>query len=49
MLCSWPSTEPEAQRKLQLYWSFRDDIAVTDGIAITGRRIVIPDSLQDKQ
>ena len=28
VLCCWPSTKAEVQKDLQLYWSFRHDIAI---------------------
>ena len=42
ILCVWPST------KLQPYWSIRDEIAIIDGIAMKGRRIIIHAVLQDR-
>ena len=33
---------------MQSYWSFRDEIAVIDGIAIKEKGIIIPTLLQDK-
>ena len=48
VLHSWPSTEAEVQKDLQPYWSFRDKIAIIDGIAVKGRRIIIPAAPQYK-
>ena len=48
ILHHWPSTKPEVQEDLQPYWSFRAKIAITDGIAMKSRRIIIPAALQDK-
>ena len=31
---------------LRPYWSYRDDLAVTDGVVMKGRQIVIPTSLK---
>ena len=39
---SWPSTKAEVQKHLQPCWSFRGDIAIIDGIAMTG--IIINDN-----
>ena len=36
----------EVIKEVQLYWSFRDEIVVTDGIAVKGRRIIMLVSLQ---
>ena len=38
----------EIQKELQPYWSFRDEIAIIDRIAIKGRTKMIPALLQDK-
>ena len=43
-----PSSKFEVQEELQPYWSFRDEIVVIDGIAIKGKRITVPASIQDK-
>ena len=44
----WPSFQDEVQKDLQPYWTFRDEIAIIDSIAVKGRRIIIPVVLQDK-
>ena len=33
---------------MQSYWSFREKITILDGIALKGRKIIIPKGLQDK-
>ena len=38
----------EVQKEPQPYWSHRNEIAIVDGTAITGRRIIISASMQDK-
>ena len=43
---SWPLTKAKVQKDLQPYWSFRDEIAPIDRIAIKSRRIMIPAVLQ---
>ena len=35
ILCGCPLTKAETQKELQLYWSFRDEIAIIDDIAIS--------------
>ena len=42
IICIWPSTKTEGLKELQPYWSSLDEIAVIDGIAIAGRRTIIP-------
>ena len=44
-LNGWPSAKAKEQKDLQPYWSFRDKITITGGIAMKGRRITIPAAL----
>ena len=37
ILFGWPLTKAEVQKDPQLYWSFRDEIVIMNGIAIKGR------------
>ena len=46
MIHGWPLTTTEVNEELQPYWLFRDNIVVIDRIAMKGRRIIIPASLQ---
>ena len=32
---------------MQPYWSFRDEIAIIDGTAMKGRKVIVPETLQD--
>ncbi len=42
----WPERKQQVPAPLQKYWSFRDELAVEDGIIIKGERYIIPESLQ---
>lgn len=42
----WPERMKELPKQLQLYWSFRDELSVEDGVILKGERIVIPVSAQ---
>ncbi|KAL9956099.1 hypothetical protein ACROYT_G037526 [Oculina patagonica] len=42
----WPSTIQQVPALLKPYWPFRDELAVEDGIAMKGHRIIIPPALQ---
>ncbi|KAL9967831.1 hypothetical protein ACROYT_G026128 [Oculina patagonica] len=42
----WPSTIQQVSALLKPYWPFRDELAVEDGIAMKGHRIIIPPALQ---
>ena len=44
---NWPSTKAEVQKQLQPCWLFKDEIAIFDGIAMKGKRIIVPALLQD--
>ena len=44
----WPLTTAEVQKDPQPYWSFIDEIAIIDGIAVKDRRIMKLVALQDK-
>ena len=41
----WPLTKAEVQKVPQLYWLFRDEITIIDGIVMKGVRIMICVSL----
>ena len=41
VLHGWLS-RTEVIKEMQLYWSFRDEVAFIDGIAMKGRKIIIP-------
>ena len=47
-LCGWSSIRAEIQKELQVYWSFRDEILIIDGMPMKGERIIIMESLQGK-
>ena len=42
----WLATRAKGKADILPYWPFCDDIAVTDGIAMKGRRIIVPSFLQ---
>ena len=48
IIAGWPSTIDELQTDLKPYWSYRDELAVTDGIMLKGRHIIIPTSLKQQ-
>ena len=43
----WPAKMKDLPKDLHPYWSFRDELAVEDGLVLKGERIVIPPSVQD--
>ena len=42
----WPDSRDKLHVDLQPYWSYRDELAVTDGIILKGRCIIMPNSLR---
>ena len=38
----WPSTIREMPRKIQPYWTFREELTIEDGIVLKGTQIVLP-------
>ena len=42
----WPETIKEVPDNLRQYWSFRDEIGVSQGVLFKGRQVIIPQSLQ---
>ena len=42
IIAGWPSTKDELYSNLRLYWSYRDDLTVIDGVVMKDRCIVIP-------
>ena len=48
IITGWPSTKDELHADLKPCWSYRDELAVIDGIVLKGRHIVIPNSLRQQ-
>ena len=44
----WPLINTDVRKGMQPYWTFSDDLAVIDSIALKDRRIVVPASLQQQ-
>ena len=43
----WPKKIHEVDDAIKCYWSFQEDITVTDGILVKGHRIIIPRSMRE--
>ena len=41
VMYGWPSTRAEVIKEVQPYWSFRDELAVIDGITMKGIKIIM--------
>jgi hypothetical protein len=47
-LNGFPATRRDMHSQTRLYWSFRDEISIDDGILLKGTRIMIPAALTSK-
>ena len=43
-----PSTRDQLHIDIRPYWSYRDDLAVIDGVIMKGRCIIMPQDLQQQ-
>ena len=48
IITGWPDSRDELCVDLQPYWSYRDELAVIDGIILKGKCIIMPNSLRDQ-
>ena len=48
IITGWPSTKDKLHSNLRLHWSYRDDLAVIDGVVMRGRQIVVPAELKQQ-
>ena len=48
IIAGWPNTKDELHTNIRLYWPYRDELVVIDGIILKDRCIVIPDSLKQQ-
>ena len=46
IITGWPDSRDELHVDLQPYWSYRDELAVIDGIILKGRCIIMPNREQ---
>ena len=49
----WPDTIKDLPKDLRPYWSYRDEICISDGVTSNGKQVIIPDpelpALHDEQ
>ena len=48
IITGWLDIRDELHADLQPYWSYRDELAVIDGIILKGKHIIIPNSLKEQ-
>ena len=46
IIVGWPEIKDKVQQDIRTYWSFKDDMAVIDGIIMKGRHVIIPEILK---
>ena len=46
IIAGWPNTKDVLHADLKAYWSYRDELAVIDGVILKGRHIIIPTNLR---
>ena len=42
----WPDTIKDLPKDLRPYWSFRDEIGISDGVIFKGKQVIIPDAMR---
>ena len=45
-IAGWPESKEQVHQDIREYWSFRNDLAVIDGVIMKGRHVVIPEALK---
>ena len=48
IITGWPDTKDQLHQDIRPYWSFKDDLAVIDGVIMKGRCIIIPEALKQQ-
>ena len=48
IISGWPATKDQLHLDIRPYWSYKDDLAVIDGIVMKGRCIIIPKVINSK-
>ena len=48
IITGWPNSKDEVSEELKPYWSYRDKLAVINGMVLKGRHIIIPNSLKQQ-
>ena len=42
----WPEKIGEVDEQIQQYWSFQEDITISDGLLVKGHRIIVPKAMR---
>lgn len=46
VLAGWPEKISEVEPDLQIYWNFREELCICDGLLLKGYRLITPSSLR---
>ena len=49
IIAGWPNTQDQLHINIRPYWSYKDDLAVIDGVVMKGRCIIIPERLRQQE
>ena len=42
----WPDTIKDLPQDIGPYWSYRDEIGISDGVILKGKQVIIPDAMK---
>ena len=48
IMSGWPATKDQLHLDIRPYWSYKDDLAVIDGIVMKGRHVIIREVLKQQ-
>ena len=48
IITGWPSTKDQLHIDIRPYWSYKDDLAVIDGVVMNSRCIIIPQDVKQQ-
>ena len=48
IITGWPNTKDQLHIDIKPYWSYKDNLAVIDGVVTKGRCVIVPESLKQQ-
>ena len=48
IITDWPESKDQVHQDIRAYWSFKDEMAVIDGIIMKGKHVIIPEILKNQ-
>ncbi len=46
VLNGWPITKSQAAKEIQMYWNYREEISVVDGVLFKGESLIVPAAMR---